>query len=439
MFFFQYCQNLLSYQLAKTSKLDGRFPLLAVLTLYFLPILLKSTFFTRFTASWYTSLWVYPFVPKLLPPFADLRVITSGAECIRQGYDVLLTNPCDPWNRPMNYPRLWGVPAAWGLDQSHTIFLGILLGLLFFTAVFISIGRLNYLESLIYGLVIVSPSVMLSVERGNNDLIVFTIIALSLLAISKNHLPWRSWGYFLILIAAILKLYPIFALTSCLRERRRVFGFIIISISSAFLLYVLANYESLKLVRKATPQATHFSYGCKVIFDMLFSEPDLWLNPSIEPGVANSIYSLKTPGIILSVVIVIFLAYRLAKNGKDYLQQNPLATSHIDAFRIGASIYAGTFLIGNNFDYRLIFLLFTLPQLLEWLKQKSFLTLSSGLSLTGIILSFWLSSNTLSYLYLDELLNWLLFLFYTYALFLTLPPWLVTYLYFQPQFLAGNR
>jgi len=45
---------------------------------------------------------------------------------------------------------------------------------------------------------------------------------------------------------------------------------------------------------------------------------------------------------------------------------------HLDAFRMGASIYIGTYLLGSNFDYRLMFLLFTIPQLTEWLSNADF-------------------------------------------------------------------
>ena len=98
-------QEYFSRQLSKTSKLDGRFLLLAILIVYFTPILI-AVFSPDYSRLW-NSRWIYPFIPKMLPLFADMRVITAGSECIRLGYDVLVENPCDPWNREMNYPRIW--------------------------------------------------------------------------------------------------------------------------------------------------------------------------------------------------------------------------------------------------------------------------------------------------------------------------------------------
>jgi hypothetical protein len=57
---------------------------------------------------------------------------------------------------------------------------------------------------------------------------------------------------------------------------------------------------------------------------------------------------------------------------------------------LGAGIYAGTFLLGNNWDYRLIFLLFTVPQLAEWTRQKNgFFTTLARITLGALIVSCW--------------------------------------------------
>jgi hypothetical protein len=398
-----------------------------------MPILFSTSFFTNYPSSWDSGL-IYPLVPRMLPPFADMRVVTSGAECIRLGYDVLIENPCDPWKRPMNYPRIWSMPASWGLDQSHTVVLGIFCGLLFFILTFVTIGRLNYIESLFYALILCSPSAMLAVERGNNDLIIFILLALSLLIIKSKNLILRSFSYMLILFAAALKLYPIFALTSCLKEKRRNFLFIFIFISIAFGIYLVDNLESLELVSKATPRSTGLSYGSKVIFDIVFPKLEKLSYVFLNSNITKLIHIVKLPMLALSLLIFMFTAYVLAKHGENiYQKEKPLDINRIDAFRIGASIYIGTFLIGNNWDYRLVFLLFTIPQILAWLKSGNRFSLIAGLALVGIILSTWLSRSTSRVFYLDELINWLLFLFYSYTLFLTLPKWLKSYVHFQPR------
>jgi len=210
--------------LSEVSKIDGRFLLLTLLVFYFLPLVF-IVFSNSYADKW-NSKWIYPLVPKMFPPFADMRVIAAGSECIRMGYDVLIENPCDPLLRQMNYPRIWSIPAAWGLDQSHTVGLGILCGFLFFISVFFMVERLNYIQASIYALILCSPSVMLVVERGNIDSIMFILLAISLLVSQSKNLTLRIIGYVLIFFASILKLYPIFALISCIKEKKSIFIFI---------------------------------------------------------------------------------------------------------------------------------------------------------------------------------------------------------------------
>ena len=336
----QSCQNFISRELSKTSTLDGRFLLLVILIAYFIPILVATSFFSNFPDSWNSGL-IYPLIPKMLPPFADMRVLTAGSECIRLGYDVLSENPCDPWKRPMNYPRFWWMLTSWGLDQSHTVVLGIFCGLLFFILTFVTIERLNYIESLFYALILCSPSAMLAVERGDNDLIIFILLALSLLIIKGRNLILRSFSYVLILFAAILKLYPIFALTSCLKEKRRNFSLILIFTSIAFGIYLIDDFESLKLVSKATPRSTMISYGSKVIFDILFPKLEKLSYIFLDSNIAKIIHMVKLPMLALTILIVMFAAYVLAKHSENICQREKTLENNnwIDAFRIGASIY----------------------------------------------------------------------------------------------------
>jgi len=434
----QSLQNHLNHQLSKTTKLDGRILLCAILIAYFMPIAIATNFFSNYPDSWIKFNFIYPLVAKMLPPFADLRVIAAGAECIRLGYDVLVANPCDPWKRPMNYPPIWSVPASWGLDQSHTVILGILFGLLFFSLVFVTIKRLNYIEALFYALILCSPSAMLAIERGNNDLIIFILLSLSLLIMKNKTAIWRYFSYIIIMVAAILKLYPIFALITALKEKKRNFTVIFLSIFIAFGIYVVTTFESIILVSKATPRATKISYGGRVIFDVIFEELDRYFYSFYNSHIPH-FNLIKFLLFYLTIALFLLISYLLAKHTENLFQNNKLNINQIEAFRIGSSIYIGTFLIGNNWDYRLIFLLFTIPQILAWLKTQVQFESISGLALMLIILTTWLSSKSDLVYYLDELLNWLLFLFFLYSTILTLPNWLKSYIYFQPRGFDANN
>jgi hypothetical protein len=428
-------QNPPNHQLSKTTKLDGRILLFAILIAYFMPIAIATNFYSNYPDSWIKFNFIYPLVATMLPPFADLRAIASGAECIRLGYDVLVVNPCDPWQRPMNYPRIWSVPASWGLDQSHTVILGILFGLLFFILVFVTIKQLNYIEALFYALILCSPSAVLAIERCNNDLIIFILLSLSLLIMKNKTAIGRYFSYIRIMFAAILKVYPIFALITALKEKKRNFTVVFLSIFIAFGIYVVTNFESIILVSNATPRATRYSYGGMVIFDVIFRYFSSFYN-SHTPQYFNQIKFLLFS---LTIALFLLISYLWAKHTENLFQNNKLNINQIEAFRIGSSIYIGTLLIGNNWDYRLIFLLFTIPQILARLKTQVQFESISGLALMVIILTTWLSSKSDQIYYLDEFLNWLLFLFFVYSTILTLPNWLKSYIYFQPRGFDANN
>jgi hypothetical protein len=99
----------------------------------------------------------------------------------------------------------------------------------------------------------------------------------------------------------------------------------------------------------------------------------------------------------------------------------------------------GTFLLGNNWDYRLAFLLLLVPQLVEWMRSanRKYRT-AAWMSAILVLLSCWhlwiLQLPPVSLLYsvddpkrfwmiLDEAFNWMLFASLAYLLFASVPEW----------------
>ena len=410
--------------------MDGRIIVLLFLITYFSMIYLSSLVMS------YVQFWGYLGVPSISPSFADLRGITSALDCYRQGFDPLIHNPCDPWNRPMNYPRLWLGLSSLGLDQSHTFILGILQAILFYACIFIIIiKRLNVSEGLFYGLILCSPAVMLAVERGNNDLMIFVFLSLAVLMMQKR----RILPYIFILMASILKLYPIVSIMSALREDKKRAIIIMLMVGTLFMIYMIYTWQDVILIGTTVPRSANLSYGSRVLFD--------GLNPIFQSitglGIPEHFRTIFSFTAVLFVLVASYLAIRLG-----FIQtQNKLMTSqYLDNFRIGAIIYIGTFIIGHNFDYRLIFLILTLPQLLAWIKIQNPLSQVSVFLLIAILVTMWSSffavwfsglfslvfslektGNHLVFL-LEEIINWLIFGCLIAILLSTLPDWLKTFL-----------
>ncbi|MEJ1971833.1 MAG: hypothetical protein WDM96_04880 [Lacunisphaera sp.] len=115
------------------------------------------------------------------------------------------------------------------------------------------------------------------------------------------------------------------------------------------LLYLLYNLGDLALIKSGTPQGYWLSYGVDV----------LWLRTrEANAPVASLVRWLSWGGACAAIGVSVLRRRSLpsAEEGRG-----------MDGFRAGVACYAGTFVaLGTSFNYRLMFLLFAMPQLLEW-------------------------------------------------------------------------
>ncbi|HLP00539.1 MAG TPA: glycosyltransferase 87 family protein, partial [Opitutaceae bacterium] len=149
-------------------------------------------------------------------PFLDLQVVTAGAESRALGFDPLHENPRDPLRRQLNYPRVWQSLAHLGVERRHTTALGIGVVAAFLAAVVVFPRRLARGAALGLGALLLSPAVMLALERGNIDLVLFVVAALALFAARRSTVAATG----LLLVGFGLKLYPVCGAALLLRERR---------------------------------------------------------------------------------------------------------------------------------------------------------------------------------------------------------------------------
>lgn len=378
-------------------------------------VLLITIFCLLFIFYGYNNTWLLWNVPTLSPHFADLRVITAGAESYAKGYEPMISNPCDPWNRSLNYPRVWQSLYSIGVNQTHTTYIGIGLIFLFLVGICFLWSRINNTTLVFIIAAILSPAVLLGIERANIDLLMFFLLAGSVMAVKKNHILSTA----LILSGFILKLYPVFGIVVLLRKNRANFiASSVICIIFA-LVYTFFNYDDLLLISKATPRSTSLSYGVNVF----------WMKVMSNYPTAGVFAKIISYGGVLSLLLYAFAT--MLRNDLHTEDQEP---PYIDSFRLGSAIYLGTFLLGNNWDYRLMFLIFTIPQLLWWANcaSRSFSKISK-ITLACLYMSMWylliarifnyfISDSNVSFL-LDEISNWWVFAGLLYLLFLSMPKW----------------
>ncbi|MFM7905406.1 MAG: hypothetical protein ACKPA9_09670, partial [Microcystis sp.] len=136
---------------------------------------------------------------------------------------------------------------------------------------------------------------------------------------------------------------------------------------------------------------------------------------------------------LFSILILTRVLLSKFKNFKEWLSSDFMSTDwsksldksqYIDYFRLAAGIYLGNFLvIGLVVNYKLTFLIFALPQILDWIKQENQLSLPSSIALVAIVATFY-ASPFLHPWVIDEVINLLLFFNLLYISILSMPEWL---------------
>ena len=354
-----------------------------------------------------TDAWKIWNIPTIQPPFIDARIITASAESYQSGFNPEIENPRDPYGRLFNLPSVWKILFLTGINQSHTnILAGILISFFCFGLISFA-GRLNHPSALIFVLCAFTPPILLAFERGNVDLLIFLVCALALIWLNKSPLI----SVIFLGLAGILKIFPVFGLVALLHLDRRQFTRYSAWLAMVFGSYCLLTFENFRRVFANTEVGSELSYGLGVL--PFYIEKT---SGSYEYAIIANLLS-----VFLAMLIVLLSLYWVAR--PDYKLGQDLF-HHLPAFRLGAGIYLGTFLLGNNWDYRLMFLLFTIPQLVDWITQSRV----AKPTLLAIIFSFsylWVYKVLPFAYFIDELANWVVFAGLFYLLTASFPDWLM--------------
>lgn len=353
------------------------------------------------------------------PPFLDSRVFTAAAESWHQGFDPLLENPADSSHRPLNYPRVWHLLFPLGLGPQHANAFGATLILLFTAGLTGFMLRHRDVSPWWFTAAVFSPAILLGVERGNIDLGVFALIAFALIALETGRARTATVA---IVAAGVLKLFPFAALAALpdasSSRRNRCFAAGLVAAA----LYLIFIYHDLGLIRAATPPAAWYAYGWSVLPDLVATHL-----PERLP-LARIATAL---GLVVAGIAALAGWHRAQPTSDRSAAESDRALA---AFRVGAATYVGTFLLGGNFNYRLAFLLFALPQLVRWSRPTDRRP-AALLALASLYVGLWIgcfepraqtltSTADWSIHLVGEAAQWLLFTALAWLLGTCLPDWL---------------
>jgi hypothetical protein len=198
---------------------------------------------------------------------------------------------------------------------------------------------------------LLSSAVAMALERANLDLAVF-VIAMVAVSWSLRGPAWRSLGYGLITLAALVKYYPGIMLLLVLRERRRLLlplaaalvavGALFVWLEGSTLVRALDNIDTRQF--PTTFSAINLPQG---LADLLA--------PRVVflPRIAELVFAALAAG----------YAYALARRGeiRDAVQSLPARDRNL--MLLGCALILGCFFTAENAPYRSIYFLFILPGL----------------------------------------------------------------------------
>lgn len=328
------------------------------------------------------------------PYFIDLKVLLMGLDDFRAGKSPYL-NP----KNTFNYPLSWAAFAPLRfLKTENLIWIGLFQILIFFAFCSYFLRRFKC-PCCLSALILFSPAVLLGLERGNCDLLIFLGLGIVLL-LSRGGLLSLA----VILFAGLLKIYPL----SCvfgwgcenkeLFIRKRSWVLLLFCICAGVFLLTFQGYLQ---VAKITPKPVHYlSYG-------LASLPTLIANAFAFPMFA------KVTLILTFYCLIFWGVYLACQQDTFHSSLNPGSDPLIGRFFFtGASCFLASNLIGYNWEYRLVFLVFCLPavfllrktQVIRFAMILASIAFLCWQSLWADIFSCWLGKASRFY-YLSDLVN----------------------------------
>jgi len=383
----------------------GSVLLVTVLILYFNCVAIKAQH-----QGWVSG-WKMMGVQSMTPPFIDAELLLRSFDDYRAGVPIPQVEKKSP------YPPIWlWIFTPTGLSARHAVAVGAIAAAAITVITILFLGELSLLEGIFAALLLISPSFMLGIERGNGDSIVFMVIVSAIWCLSRNAGSSLT-GAFLILWAASLKFYPIAALVAYLKKHD---GWrVLAACSMLFMTYCLLSLDDLKRIAMYTEgwgRDTSLSFGCMVAYDRLY----LFLQQHSAVILAKQWFQLAG---LATALLVAAAAVGFTARGR--LAASLSVNVGGIGFLVGAAIYVFCFLMGNHYAYRLRWLVLIVPQLFAWIRKRGpayrRAIASAAAVLSSVYATAWDYGSLPNHVAIPtDVVNWLLFAILASLLFSTL-------------------
>ncbi len=278
--------------------------------------------------------------------FLDSYAVLASNDAVRAGLDPLAPNPLDDLHREHVYSDWWFTLGRLGFTRADNFLVGGSWVLAFFGTVWWLLRPTDWRQAVWFALLVISPPVLLAVMRGNNDLVIFVLLAIAVLALRPAGNARFAVALAGIVLATGLKFYPAVAAGVFLLVRPVGRLRLMLPVAGLAVAAALASVWG-AIGRGVMPMPSGvYTMGAPVLFrDLGFDGRSV----------------LPVGGLLLAAGMVWLVATKrttgLAAPGGKF---QPRA-----AFMIGALVLLACFLAGTSFAYRWIFSVLLAPWLWE--------------------------------------------------------------------------
>lgn len=156
--------------------------------------------------------------------FLDSAAVLAACDAHRAGIPPDAPNPYDVFHRSHKYSDGWFVLGTLGLTRADNFLVGGSWVLTFLVALAVTLRPRSLAEAAWLALLAASPPVMLGVVRANNDLVIFALLAVALVAQRRPTRMRTAMAIVAVALATGLKFYPVVAAVLFLFDLRTAPG-----------------------------------------------------------------------------------------------------------------------------------------------------------------------------------------------------------------------
>jgi hypothetical protein len=300
--------------------------------------------------------------------FWDMKYALVTIDTYKEGGNLYKRNKGH--DASLVYPPTWAIFKYTSLSENCLIPLALFFITLFVFSCCLVVPIESPFEFLIIFLFMVSPAALLSIERGNVDIIIFSLTVLFAYLLTKNKEITTIGTFFLLLISTAFKAFPIFLIVPWFFIAKQRIKFLCLILGFQFVLICYFLF---------TKEIYYFLHNYpRPINESCMGLPILWHSIRVLK-ISNFIITISSIFLLFVTFFISYLfkrktmALRICKQTKIYLI-------------CGISLLFGCFLLNSNYPYRLIFCIFLLPITFEILRDKSTPGILQVIFMLGILL-----------------------------------------------------